>query len=182
MGLGDFFKRRKQRESAIPPASTEVETLGSFATSEGQPVVGNQVEQAATGFAVPGVWDTLSQLPAMFSAMKDLEHLAPQIQQAMANGQMTQNPDGSYSWANVTFQAGQPQVIDMRGSGLREEMSEIMKRHGYDMEAGQMIAGGQMDAQQAMAMQQEILAAIAKHGVPGIPGQASDDAPPPPAE
>ena len=31
---------------------------------------------------------------------------------------------------------GEPQVIDMRGSGLREEIMEIMRRHGIDAETG----------------------------------------------
>jgi hypothetical protein len=46
VGLGDFFRCRRERERAIPPsaqAEQPSEALGSFATPEEQPVVGEQV-------------------------------------------------------------------------------------------------------------------------------------------
>ena len=84
-------------------SSTEVETLGSFASSEGQPVIGKQVAGGA-----PQVWgggmgalEGLAALPAMFESLKQLQHLGPQIQQAIESGQFTQNPDGSIQFTGT---------------------------------------------------------------------------------
>ena len=186
MGLGDFFKRRKQRESAIPAASTEVEPLGSFASAEGQPVVGQQVAGGtpAAWTGGMGAMEGLAALPAMFAGLKELENLGPQIEEAMASGQYTQNPDGSIQFStsgaggalqfgSVTIDSDDAQTVDMRGSGLREEIQEIMSSHGVDINSGD---GGQsLDASEAMAMQAQILTALAKHGVPGIPRQDPAD-------
>ena len=63
---------------------------------------------------------------------------------------------------------GEPQVIDMRGSGLREEIMGIMSQHGIDPEAG---TASNVDAGAYGDMQQQILAALAKHGIdPGASG------------
>lgn len=182
MGLGDFFKRRKQRESAIPGSSAEVDALGSFASSEDQPVIGKQVA-GGTPAAWPGgmgAFEGIAALPAMFASLKELENLGPQIQEAMESGQITQNPDGSIQFStsgaggalqfgSVTIDSDDGQAVDMRGTGLREEIEQIMSSHGVDMNTGD---GGQgLDANQAMAMQQQILTALARHGVPGVPPQ-----------
>ena len=52
-----------------------------------------------------------------------LSQLGPMIQQAMATG-------------NVQISQGQPQVLDLRGTGLREEIMGIMSQHGIDPESG----------------------------------------------
>jgi hypothetical protein len=124
MGLFDFFKRRRQRESAIPEAEIQ---------SQDQPVVGQQVEGA-------------QQLPGGI----DLSQLGPMIQSAIAQG-------------NVTVEQGPAQTIDMRGSGLREEIVGIMKSHGIDAEAGD--AQASINAGDYGDMQKQILEALSKHGL-----------------
>jgi hypothetical protein len=71
------------------------------------------------------------------------------IQQAMAQG-------------NVDVDQDAPQTIDMRGSGLREEIIGIMQQHGLDPES---MSGQQVDASAMPAMQQQILEALGKHGI-----------------
>jgi hypothetical protein len=95
-----FFSRRKQKESAIPESSNE-QALGSFANPEGQSVVGQQV-----GGGGPEI--DLQNMGAL-GGLQTLMQLGPMIQQAMATG-------------NVQISQGEPQVLDMRGSGLREEI------------------------------------------------------------
>jgi hypothetical protein len=121
MGIFDFFRKRRERESAIPDAELE---------GMDQPVVGQQLEGA-------------EQLPGGM----DLSQLGPMIQSAIEQG-------------NVTIEQGPSQTIDMRGSGLREEILGIMKNHGLDPEkSGEINAGDYGD------MQKQILEALSKHGV-----------------
>jgi hypothetical protein len=120
VGLFDFFKRRRERESAIQaPASAD--------TGDAQAVVGQ---------------------------------LGPMIQKAIAEG-------------NVTIEQGPSQTIDMRGTGLREEIVGIMKQHGIDPETAS--PGENIDAAAYGDMQQQILAALAKHGIdPNASGSSID--------
>jgi hypothetical protein len=143
-----FFSRRRKRESAVPD-STET-TLGSFAKSEGQPVVGQQVGGGQPEINVEG----LSGL----DGLKMLAQLGPMIQQAMATG-------------NVQISQGEPQVLDMRGTGLREEILGIMSEHGIDPAAG--TASQNIDASGYGNMQQQIMEALARHGVPSDPTAAN---------
>ena len=122
MGLFDFFKRRRERESAVPEA--ELDAI------EQQPVVGQQVEGA-------------QQLPDGI----DLSQLGPMIQSAIEQG-------------NVTIEQGPSQTIDMRGTGLREEILGIMKDHGLDPDKSDEINAGDYGD-----MQKQILEALSKHGV-----------------
>jgi hypothetical protein len=101
--------------------------------SQDQPVVGQQVEGA-------------QQLPGGI----DLSQLRPMIQSAIAQG-------------NVTVEQGPAQTIDMRGSGLREEIVGIMKSHGIDAEAGD--AQASIDAGDYGDMQKQILEALSKRGL-----------------
>ena len=123
MGLGDLFRRRRARESAIPSSSADPEALGSFARSDGQPVVGQQI-----GGGAPAMPASLTDLPGMFESMQSLD----------------------------------AQTIDMRGSGLREEILGIMQQHGLDPDS---MSGQQVDASSMPAMQQQILDALAKRGI-----------------
>ena len=134
-----FFSRRRKRESAIPDSTGET-PLGSFASPEGQPVVGNQVGGGAPDLASMGVADGLAALT----------QIGPMIQQAIASG-------------NVQISQGEPQVLDMRGSGLREEILEIMGQHGIDPQKG--VVDGSADPNSYAEMQQQIMAALAKHGI-----------------
>ena len=155
MGL---FSRRRKRESAIPE-STDV-ALGSFANPEGQPVVGQQVGGGQPTFDAEGL--------SGMDGLKMLAQLGPMIQQAMASGQVQ------------VFQ-GQPQVLDMRGSGLREEIMEIMGQHGIDPAGG--TANQDIDASAYGNMQQQIMEALAKHGIDpsaGLP--TGNPEPQPPAD
>ena len=142
-----FFSRRKKRESAIPESADTA--LGSFANPDGQAVVGEQVAGAGPAMNLEG----LSGL----DGIKALAQLAPMFQQAMATG-------------NVQISQGQPQVIDMRGSGLREEIMGIMNQHG--VQPGGVGEEG-VDASAYGNMQQQILEALAKHGVSPNPAQAN---------
>jgi hypothetical protein len=81
--------------------------------------------------------------------MQSLASLGPMIQQAMAQG-------------NVNIEQDAPQSIDMRGSGLREEIVGIMQQHGLDPDS---MSGQQVDASAMPAMQQQILEALGKHGI-----------------
>src|SRR5688572_24241558 len=104
-----MFKRRRERESAVPPS----EALGSFARDEGQPVIGQQVGggDPATSIDLQGL--------GLTDGLAMLSQLGPMIQKAIAEG-------------NVTIEQGPSQTIDLRGSGIREEIFEIMKQHGID--------------------------------------------------
>lgn len=174
MGLGDIFRRRRERESAVQPSATDAEALGSFASSDGQPVVGQQIGGGAQGF--PAMPANLSDLPGMFEGMKALASLGPMIQQAMAQGNLQQNPDGSFEIqaGSVDIEQGAPQQIDMRGTELGEEIRSIMRQFGIDPEGGN--SPGRIDVSAMPAMQQQILEALGRHGLnPGSP--ASPDEP-----
>jgi protein-tyrosine-phosphatase len=136
VGLGDFFRRRHERESAIPPSARieqPSEALGSFASPDEQPVVGRQMGGTPLG---------------------------PMIEKAIAEGDVQVEPGGS-------------QTIDMRGTGLREEILEIMRQHGIDAESG--AASGSVDASDYGDMQRQLLEALARHGIdPGASGTSID--------
>ena len=146
-----FFSRRRKREGAIPPASDEPESLGSFARSEDQPVVGKQVSGAEfTGFG---------DAAGMAGGLAALNQLGPMIQNAMESG-------------NVQVSIDQPRQIDASGTGLGDEIKEIMRRHGIDPDGGQ---SASINAADYGGMQQEMLAALARHGIdPGASGTSLD--------
>lgn len=143
----DFFKSRKAKESAIP--SQEVEQApGSFASPEGQQVVGSQVP-GAPGFEVSGM--------STADGLAVLSQLGPMIQQAMKTG-------------NVQVSQLPPQVIDMRGTGLREEILGIMGQHGISTDGS---SGESVNAANYGDMQKQIAAALEKHGIPTAPTSAN---------
>jgi uncharacterized phage infection (PIP) family protein YhgE len=152
MGMFDIFKGRRAKESAIP-VSSEVEDqtkqLGDFANAEGQPVVGGQVPGAAPGFNVQGMSAT--------DGLAVLSQLGPMIQQAMKTG-------------NVQVSQMPPQVIDMRGTGLREEILGIMGQHGISTDGS---SGETVNAANYGEMQKQIAAALEKHGIPTAPTSAN---------
>ena len=130
MGLFDFFRRRRQRESALGQAEDE---QGTFTTPEGQQIVGRQV----------------SGSPGVTGGQVDLSQLGSMIQSAIDQG-------------DVTIEQGPSQTIDMRDTGLREEIFEIMRRHGLDPEGG---ASMNVNASDYGDMQRQIMEALSKHGV-----------------
>jgi hypothetical protein len=142
VGLFSFFKDRRAKESAVPPS----ETLGSFANPEDQAVVGQQVGAGGADIqSVPGTADGLAALL----------QLGPMIQRAIAEG-------------NVQVEQSRSQTIDMRGTGLREEILGIMQQHGIDAESG---TAQNVDAAAYGDMQRQLLDALARHGIdPGTSG------------
>lgn len=164
MGLGDLFKRRAKRESAIPSSETELQPLGSFASPEGQPVVGQQVAGGAQQFSAD-----LSDIPGMMQGFAALAQIGPMIQQAMAEGSMTQNPDGSYSIGSVNVEQGEATTIDLSGTDLRDQILGIMREHGID--ASGQTQGQSIDPSTIPGMQQQILDALSKHGIDPAAGQ-----------
>jgi hypothetical protein len=144
-----FFSSRRKKESAIPDSANE-QALGSFANPEGQAVVGQQVGGGMPNVQGMGVGDTLAMLT----------QLGPAIQQAIASG-------------NVQVTQGQPQVIDMRGSGLREQILGIMGQHGIDATPG--ATGQTVDASAYGNMQQQILEALHQHGISPNPAAANPE-------
>lgn len=144
MGLFDFFKGRRDSEDALANAREVEAELGSFASPEGQSVVGQQVPGSPmTGGDVQGL--------TAADGLALLSQLGPMIQRAMTTG-------------NVQVTQGEPQVLDFRGTGLREEIMGIMSQHGIDPENHTMDAN--VNAADYGDMQKQILEALAKHGVP----------------
>jgi septum formation topological specificity factor MinE len=140
VGLFDFFKRRRDRESAIPAPSTEV-IRPSAQVQADQPVVGQQFDSAPAAGAGGGFdVSSLSGLAGLADAMKQAA--------AQRDAQVTQSS----------------QTLDLRGTGLRDEIVEIMKRHGIDPESGAM-QGAQFNAASMPAMQAEMLEVLKRHGI-----------------
>ena len=110
MGLFDYFRHRRERESAVPesrevsPPSTQVSPLADGGAAEAQ--------------------------KQMADAGMDLGQIA-QIGQMIAEAARS---------GNVQIQHGDPQAIeldaaqtiDLGGSGLREEILGILEQHGVD--------------------------------------------------
>jgi septum formation topological specificity factor MinE len=139
VGILDFFRRRRQRESAIPESGSEL----SPATPADQPVVGQQFSgQPAGGIDASGGFDV--------SSLSGLAGFAEAMKQAAAQGD-----------AEVTQSS---QTLDLRGTGLREEIVEIMKRHGIDPDSGS-VQSAQINAASMPAMQAEMLEALKRHGI-----------------
>jgi septum formation topological specificity factor MinE len=142
VGLFDFFRRRRERESAIP-ASSEADSLGGAADLD-QPTVGQQFSSLPSGAAN----EVSSGLDV--SSLGGLAGLAEAMKQAAAQGDV-----------DVTESS---QTLDLRGTGLREEIVEIMKRHGIDPDSGS-VQGAQINAASVPGMQAEMLEALKRHGI-----------------
>ena len=82
-----------------------------------------------------------------------LSQLGPMIQQAMKTG-------------NVQVSQMPPQVIDMRGTGLREEILGIMGQHGISADGS---SGETVNTADYGDMQKQIAEALEKHGIPTGP-------------
>jgi hypothetical protein len=145
VGLFDFFKNRRNKESAIQLSADAEAHPGSFANPEGQAVVGSQVAGGSTGFDVQGL--------SAADGLALLTQLGPMIQEAMKTG-------------NVQISQMPPQVIDMRGTGLREEILGIMGQHGISADGS---SGETVNAGDYGDMQKQIAEALEKHGVPTAP-------------
>ena len=133
MGLFDFFKRRRDRESAIPGGTPE--SLTRQLKGDGKPI----------GQAIPQAGQPQFDL----TAPMDLGAMLGLMQQAFQSG-------------NVQFSQGENQVIDLRGSGLREEILGAMQQHGIDPDAAD---GSQINAADIPGLQEQIMQALQNAGV-----------------
>jgi ferredoxin len=146
MGMFNLFRRRRERESAIPGDSPDSVTRQLKGDGEpiGQPI----------GQALP------QQANLSWGGGTDLTSIMAMMQQAFQSG-------------NFQATQGENQVIDMRGSDLREQIMEAMRQHGIDPENA--TAQGQVNAADYQGMQQQIMDALRQHGidVPGADGGTS---------
>jgi hypothetical protein len=144
VGAFNFFKRRRQRESAISQ-----EAVGSFADPEGQPVVGRQIADGGGYYDMegPGLIAGIGQMVEMWPMLKQMQ---PTIEQQM-RAAMTNPPD-------------QAQIEQMQASGnaLREEIFEIMRKHGVDPTGATPPSAANMH--NYAEMQQQIMEAVSRHG------------------
>ena len=134
MGLFNFFSRRRERESAIGGGAPDSLTrqLEGDGSPIGQPVQGAGQPQAFDLTGAAGLGSILGM-----------------VQQAMQSG-------------NVQITQGESQVIDLRGSGLREEILGAMRQHGIDPEAAE---GTQVNAGDIPGLQEQIMQALENAGV-----------------
>jgi hypothetical protein len=136
MGLFDFFRRRRERERAIPDGSSD--SLTRQLKGDGKPIgqpVGQAFPQTGQTFNLTGPADLTSML-AMF-------------QQAFQGG-------------NFQVTQGENQVIDLRGTGLRDEIIGALQQHGIDPDAA---AGAQINAGDVPGLQEQIMQALENAGV-----------------
>jgi hypothetical protein len=71
-------------------------------------------------------------------------------------------------------------VIDLRGTGLREQILGALEQHGIDPNAS---AGGEIDASQVPGLQEQIMQALEEAGVDvGQLGEGADGGTQPSAE
>jgi hypothetical protein len=137
VGLFDFFKRRRERESAIPGDSPE--SLTRQLRGDGQPI-GQPVGQA---------FPQASPQSVDLTAATDLGGIMAMMQQAFQTG-------------NIQVTQGEQQVIDLRGSGLRDQIMGALEQHGIDPEAAQV---GQINAGDVPGLQEQIMRALQDAGV-----------------
>lgn len=141
MGLFDMFKRRRDRESATHGLS-----LGDQPSQQVKPM------SAGGGLGRPAQTTPTQQ---QGFDLNQLGQIGALIAQAAQQG-------------DIQVHQGTPQEIDLRGTGLREEILGIMAQHGIDAGGG----AQQIDAGTVPEMQQQILEALSQHGV-DVPGDAA---------
>jgi hypothetical protein len=138
MGLFSYFKRRRERESAIPGGSPEPLTrqLKGDGKPIGQPVGQAFPQQGQSGF------ETLTGGPT------DMAGIMAMMQQAFESG-------------NYQVTQGEDQVIDLRGTGLREQIIGALEQHGIDPNA----QGQEINAADVPGLQEQIMQALDDAGV-----------------
>ncbi len=133
MGLFNFFGRRRERESAVPGGTPE--SLTRQLKGDGTPI----------GQPVQGAGQPQFQL----TGATDLAGMLGMMQQAFKTG-------------NIQVSQGESQVIDLRGSGLREQILGAMQQHGIDPET---VDGSQINAGDVPGLQEQIMQALENAGV-----------------
>jgi hypothetical protein len=137
VGLFDFFRRRRERESAIPRDSPE--SLTRQLKGDGEPV-GEPIGQAFSQ-ATPQSVD--------LTAATDLAGIMAMMQKAFQSG-------------DIQVTQGESRVIDLRGSGLRDEIVGALEQYGIDPSASQ---GGEINAGDVPGLQEKIMQALQDAGV-----------------
>ena len=145
MGLFSYFRDRRERESALS-TSDENEIEAALASAQAQ-AQGQPVQQGE----VSGL-EALGMLAAMFGQAKDMQGQDIDLA-ALQEGMNSQN---------ITVDS---QVIDMRGSGLRDEIMGVIAAHGIDTNQ----QGQQINASEDM--QKDIMAVLERAGLNIDPSQ-----------
>jgi hypothetical protein len=139
MGLFDFLRRKD--ESAMPdPESPEFQ-----ATVEGSTLPGSQGVAAGEGS-----WSSVGDATSA-------EELGKRVAAQMGIDPGSVEVDRSSS----------SQTVDLRGTGAREELLEVLKQHGIDPDK----QGQQVDASTVPGLQEAIFKVLGAAGVQ-IPGMA----------
>jgi hypothetical protein len=181
MGLGDFFRRLRGDQRAMPdPSSPEFQQL-----VQGSALPGS-VEMNEDGWASAGAGSTtigedqqnISLSPEEIQARMQSASVSPeqtiaslraagvpedQAQQAAAALAQVQQAfgGGTISMEGVTVEQGPMQTIDMTGAaGLREQMEATMRQHGVDPHSGETF-----DASSIPGLQEALLKVLADNGV-----------------
>lgn len=137
MGLLDFFRRRRERESAI--GGTEAAAF-EMAEEPAQP--------ESAGESAPASGPQPIELN-LGSGQPDVAQVIGMVGEALRSGQLQ-------------VAHAENRVLDLRDAGLREEILEAMRRSGIDPEGA---AGSQVNAADHAGLQAQILAALESHGV-----------------
>jgi hypothetical protein len=156
MGFRDFFRRRRDRESAFGAAELErlerAEATGQPSSAAGQAESGRA--DTATSGAGAGPAEEL-ELPGGTPA-----ELGEMIARAISSGQ-----------AQISTES---HVLDMRGSGLRDEILGLLAGRGVDP-----IREGQVNLDGSSGTGQELLELLRRHGIDpsagGEPAEPPDD-------
>jgi len=153
MALFDFFRRRRERESAI--TGSEVSALAA---------PDDAARPEPVGEVIPGAEPQPIELN-LGSGQTDVAQVIGMVGEALRSGQLQ-------------VAHAENRVLDLREASLREEILEAMRRSGIDLEAA---AGGQVNAADHAGLQAQILAALESHGVDidGPPGDDADSQRPP---
>lgn len=137
MGVFGFLKRRRERESAIPPA--DLQAASTPPPAEPAEPVGQMIDGG----------DRQPISLNLGSGQPDVAAVVGMVGEALRSGQ---------------FQISQSesQVIDVRESGLREQIVEAMRQAGVDPDGN---AGAEINAADYGDLQGQILQALSDHGV-----------------
>jgi hypothetical protein len=144
VGLFDIFRRRAERESALPPSASVPPVGGEI--GEAQPIVGQQVS---------GLGDSGLDLQRGLGNIGGLGGLFSLIQQAAEHGNLQVS-------SNVEVLNLDPEGANPQGAALHDEISEIMRRHGIDPASG---AVESVDASTMTEVRREVLEALSRRGV-----------------